>query len=69
MRSVNSILPCLETQLALLYCSSTANTRAVIKPQPANRLLNTFKLNQVKDFIEEHLAEDITIADMADVVH
>lgn len=43
--------------------------RAVVKPQLENKLLDTFKLNQVKNFIEEHLAEDITIADMAAVVH
>ncbi|ARV58999.1 AraC family transcriptional regulator [Nostocales cyanobacterium HT-58-2] len=31
--------------------------------------LDALKLNQVKDFIEERLAEDLSIADMADVVH
>lgn len=31
--------------------------------------LDALKLNQVKDFIEERLAEDLTIADMAAVVH
>lgn len=41
---------------------------ALVKPQLGS-LLDTFKLNQVKDFIEEHLAEDLTIADMAAVVH
>lgn len=41
--------------------------RALLKPQSAR--IDTFKLNQVKDFIEEHLAEDLTIADIAAVVH
>ncbi|WP_017316610.1 AraC family transcriptional regulator [Mastigocladopsis repens] len=31
--------------------------------------LDAFKLNQVKDFIENRLAEDLSIADMANVVH
>jgi len=44
-------------------------SRALIKTQSGNRLLDTFKLNQVKDFIEEHLAEDLTSADMEAVVH
>lgn len=43
--------------------------RVRVKPQSGNKLLDTIKLKQIKDFIEENLAEDITIADMAAVVH
>jgi AraC family transcriptional regulator len=43
--------------------------RVWVKPQSGNKLLDTIKLKQVKDFIEEKLAENITIADMAAVVH
>jgi AraC family transcriptional regulator len=31
--------------------------------------LDTLKLNQLKEFIEEHLSEDLSIANMAAVVH
>lgn len=44
-------------------------SRGLVKPQLENKLLNTFKFYQVKNFIEDHLAEDLTIADMAAVVH
>lgn len=62
-----------------LYTESLANVLAVhllrnysglsIKPILPNETLDDFKLNQVKDFIENQLAEELTIADMADVVH
>lgn len=42
---------------------------AVVKPALADEPFNVLKLNQVKDFIEERLAEDLTITDMAAVVH
>jgi AraC family transcriptional regulator len=44
-------------------------TGAVEKPTLDDSPLDTLKLNQVKDFIEERLAEDLSIADMAAVVH
>ena len=43
--------------------------QAVVKPALEKRALDTYKLNTVKDFIEERLAEDLTIADMAADVH
>ena len=43
--------------------------QAVIKPALEERALDTYKLNKVKDFIEERLAEDLSIADLAAVVH
>lgn len=43
-------------------------TGAVEKPTLESPL-DVLKLNQVKDFIEERLAEDLSIADMAAVVH
>lgn len=42
---------------------------AVEKPALSDEPLDALKLNQVKDFIEERLGEDLTIADMAGVVH
>lgn len=44
-------------------------TGAVEKPTLDDSPLDALKLNQVKDFIEERLAEDLSIADMAAVVH
>ncbi|WP_233153924.1 helix-turn-helix domain-containing protein [Scytonema sp. HK-05] len=44
-------------------------TGAVEKPTLDDSPLDTLKLNQVKDFIEQRLAEDLSIADMAAVVH
>lgn len=62
-----------------LYTESLANVLAVhllrnysgllIKPALPNETINDFKLNQVKDLIENKLAEELTIADMAAVVH
>lgn len=64
-----------------LYTESLTNLLAVhllrhysgaaAKPQLENedKPLDALKLNQVKDFIEERLAEDLTIADMAAIVH
>ena len=42
---------------------------AVVKPKVEEGSLDVLKLNQVKDFIEERLAFDLSIADMAAVVH
>ncbi len=42
---------------------------AVVKPALEKRALDIYKLNSVKDFIEERLAEDLSIADLAAVVH
>lgn len=42
---------------------------AVVKPAWEKRALDAYKLNKVKDFIEERLAEDLSIADLAAVVH
>lgn len=44
-------------------------TSAAVKPKLEDGPLDALRLNQVKDFIEERLAEDLTIADMAAVVH
>lgn len=61
-----------------LYTESLANVLAVhllrnysgaVIHKLEDGTLDTLKLNQVKDFIEEGLAEDLTIADMAAVVH
>ncbi len=62
-----------------LYTESLTNLLAVhllrnysgLETQPtlANGPLDVLKLNQLKDFIEEQLAEELTIADMATVVH
>ncbi len=64
-----------------LYTESLTNLLAVhllrnysgaaVKPKLENEdgPLDALKLNQVKDFIEERLAEDLTIADMAAIVH
>lgn len=41
----------------------------VTKPVLVESALDTFKLNKVKNFIEDGLAEDLSIADMAAVVH
>lgn len=41
----------------------------VTKPVLVDGALDTFKLNKVKNFIEDRLAEDLSIADMAAVVH
>lgn len=62
-----------------LYTESLANVLAihllrnysgsVVKPALQDEALNVLRLNQLKEFIEEHLGEDLTIADMAAVVH
>lgn len=62
-----------------LYIESLRNLLAVhllrnynftaAKPVLVDGALDTFKLNRVKDFIEERLAEDLSIADLAAVVH
>lgn len=62
-----------------LYTESLANVLAihllrnysgsVVKPALQDEALNVLKLNQLKEFIEEHLGEDLTIADMAAVVY
>lgn len=61
-----------------LYTESLANVLAVhllrnysgaVVPKLEDGLLDVLKLNQVKDFIEARLAENLTIADMAAVVH
>lgn len=62
-----------------LYTESLANVLAVhllrnysgsvVKPAWQDGSLDAFKLNQIKDFIEERLAQELTIADMAAVVH
>lgn len=62
-----------------LYTDSLANVLAVhllrnysaslVKPVLPNEPLDDCKLNQVKDFIENKLAEELTIAELADVVH
>lgn len=44
-------------------------TGAVEKPALDDSPLDALKLNQVKDFIEQRLADDLSIADMAAVVH
>lgn len=41
----------------------------VTKPLLVDGALDTFKLDKVKNFIEERLAEDLSIADMAAVAH
>ena len=62
-----------------LYTESLTNLLAVhllrnysglsSKRTPEDGPLSQVQLNQVKDFIEEQLAEDLTIADLAAVVH
>jgi len=62
-----------------IYTESLANVLAVhllrnyseigSKPLLQNDAINDFKLAQVKDFIEAHLAEDLTISQMATVAH
>lgn len=62
-----------------LYVESLRNLLAVhllrnysltaVKPAIADGALDTFKLNKIKDFIEDRLHEDISIADMAAIVH
>jgi AraC family transcriptional regulator len=62
-----------------LYTESLANVLAVhllrnysgivSKHLLQNDAIDDFKLAQVKDFIEAHLAEDLTIAQLAAVVH
>jgi AraC family transcriptional regulator len=42
---------------------------SVVKPAWRDELLDAIKLNQLKEFIEEHLGEDLTIAKMAAVVY
>lgn len=42
---------------------------AIAKPMLEDGQIDALQLNQVKDFIEERLAEDLTIADLAAVVH
>ncbi|PPS45002.1 hypothetical protein [Chroococcidiopsis sp. TS-821] len=41
----------------------------LVKPQLGNKLLDTLKLNQFKDCIEESLAQKVAVADVAAVVH
>ena len=62
-----------------LYTESLANVLAVhllrnysgslLKPALQDEPLDALKLNQLKEFIEEHLSEDLSIANMASVVH
>lgn len=62
-----------------IYTESLANVLAVhlirnysgtiSKPLLQNDAINDFKLAQVKDFIEAHLAENLTISQMAKVAH
>lgn len=62
-----------------IYTQSLANVLAVHllrnysglanKPIVPDGALDTLKLNSLKDFIEEHIAEDLSIVKMADVVH
>lgn len=62
-----------------LYTQSLASVLAVHllrhysglanKPVVPDGALDTLKLNSLKDFIEEHIAEDLTIVKMAAVVH
>lgn len=62
-----------------LYTESLANALAVhllrnysgsvIESAVQDGPLDALKLNQIKDFIEERLAQELTIADMAAVVH
>lgn len=62
-----------------IYTESLANVLAVhllrnysgvvSKPLLQNGAINDFKLAQVKDFIEAHLAENLTIFQMAKVAH
>ena len=62
-----------------LYTESLANVLAfhllrnysgsLVKPALPDEPLDALKLNQLKEFIEEHLSEDLSIANMASVVH
>lgn len=62
-----------------LYTESLANaltvhllrnySGSVVKPALQDGPLNALKLNQITDFIENQLAEELTIADLAAVVH
>lgn len=62
-----------------LYTESLANVLAihllrnysgsVVKPAVPDSSLDALKLNQIKDFIEERLAQELTIAEMAAVVY
>src|SRR5919199_152146 len=62
-----------------LYTESLANVLAVhllrnysgslVKPVLQDEPLDALKLNHFKEFIEEHLSEDLSIANMASVVH
>ena len=62
-----------------LYTESLANVLAVhllrnysgslVKPALQDEPFDALKLNQLKEFIEEHLSEDLSIANMASVVH
>jgi AraC family transcriptional regulator len=62
-----------------LYTESLANVLAVhllrnysgllVKPALPDEPLDALKLNQLKEFIEGHLSEDLSIANMAAVVH
>ena len=44
-------------------------TGAVVKPKLSDEALDALKLNQVKEFIEERLGENLSLADIAAVVH
>lgn len=62
-----------------LYVESLRNLLAIhlirnynlttVKPVIVDGALDSCKLNRVKDFIEEQLAQDLSIADMAAIVH
>lgn len=58
-----------ESLKNLLAVHLLRNYSSVAVPALSDGPLDTLKLNQVKDFIEEQLAEDLTIADIAAVVH
>lgn len=58
-----------ESLKNLLAVHLLRNYSGAAKPTLEDGPLDTLRLNQVKDFIEEQLAEDLAITDMAAVVH